>query len=168
ELIAAGITSFKIEGRAKSAYYAAITTAAYRHAIDAAIQKEPLAPIWRDEVEKVSHRHYGTGFFYGEPGQYTEHSRYVREFQVCAIVTDCEPDGSATLSHRNKFFVGEELELVAPNLAALAFTVTSMTDANGVDLSEARHPEMVLHMKLPCAVPPLAILRKALLPKSGN
>ena len=69
ELLEAGLDSLKIEGRAKSAYYAAMTTAAYRHAIDAAVEGKPLEPIWRDEVDKVSHRHYSTGFYFGQPGQ---------------------------------------------------------------------------------------------------
>ena len=67
-LAAAGLSSLKIEGRAKSAYYAAIVTAAYRHAIDAAAAGRPLEKVWRDEVEKVSHRPYSTGFYFGEPG----------------------------------------------------------------------------------------------------
>ena len=71
ELMDAGLDSLKIEGRAKSAYYAAIVTAAYRHAIDAARAGEPLDPVWRAEVDKVSHRPYSTGFYYGEPGQHT-------------------------------------------------------------------------------------------------
>lgn len=65
ELIDAGLDSLKIEGRAKSAYYAAIVTGAYRHAIDAAWSGVPLDPVWRDEVEHISHGHYSTGFFYG-------------------------------------------------------------------------------------------------------
>ena len=79
ELLEAGLDSLKIEGRAKSAYYAALTTAAYRHAIDAAEEGRPLEQTWRDEVEKVSHRHYSTGFYYGYPGQFTEDSRYIRD-----------------------------------------------------------------------------------------
>lgn len=67
DLIRAGVDSIKIEGRAKSAYYAAIVTGAYRHCIDAVQAGKPLDPIWRNEVEKVSHRHYSTGFFYGQP-----------------------------------------------------------------------------------------------------
>ena len=78
ELMEAGLDSLKIEGRAKSSYYAAMTTAAYRHAIDAAAEDRPLDPIWRDEVEKNSHRHYSTGFWYGYPGQYTENGRFLQ------------------------------------------------------------------------------------------
>ena len=71
ELLAAGLDSLKIEGRAKSAYYAAVVTGAYRHAVDAALAGEPLDPVWRSELDKVSHRPYSEGFYYGHPEQYT-------------------------------------------------------------------------------------------------
>lgn len=93
ELMEAGLDSLKIEGRAKSAYYAAIVTGAYRHAIDAAAKGKPLDPVWREEVEKVSHRHYSTGFYYGYPGQFYEDARYIRDWQVAAIVQSCTPAG---------------------------------------------------------------------------
>ena len=86
DLQEAGVDCIKIEGRAKSAYYAAIVTGAYRHCIDDICAGRPVDPVWRDEVEHVSHRYYSTGFYYGYPGQYTEHSRYIRQWQICAIV----------------------------------------------------------------------------------
>ncbi len=91
ELIDAGLDSLKLEGRAKSAYYAAIVTGAYRHAIDAALAGQPLDPVWRDEVEHISHRHYSTGFYFGQPGQFTEDSRYIRDWQIVAKVRSCDP-----------------------------------------------------------------------------
>ncbi len=160
QLIAAGVDSFKIEGRAKSAYYAAIITSAYRHAADAALAGEALDPVWRDEVEHVSHRHYSTGFYFGQPGQYTEHSRYIRDWQVCALVEYCDQDGNAHLSLRNKFAAGDELELVGPDVRPVAFTVPEMRDADGLTVSEVRKPEMKFTMKLPCRVPPLSLLRR--------
>lgn len=160
ELIEAGVDSFKIEGRAKSAYYAAIVAGAYRHAVDAALAGEPLDPVWRDEVEHISHRHYSTGFYYGQPGQFTEDARYIRDWQVCALVESCQSDGTAVLSLRNKFAVGEELELVGPDVRPERFTVSAMTDGDGLPLTEARKPQMKLIMKLPRAVPPLSLLRR--------
>lgn len=74
ELCDAGIDCLKIEGRAKSAYYAAIVTGAYRHVLDDVWAGRTPDRIWRDEVEHVSHRHYSTGFYYGQPGQFTENS----------------------------------------------------------------------------------------------
>ncbi len=159
DLLDAGLDSLKIEGRAKSAYYAAVTTAAYRHAINAAAEGRPLEPAWRDEVEKVSHRHYSTGFYYGYPGQYTDDARYLRDWQVVAVVTACDEDGMATLSLRNKFAAGDELEVVGPDTAALAFSAPMMEDAQGLPLAEPRNPQMVFKMRLPRPVPPLSLLR---------
>ena len=160
ELMDAGLNSLKIEGRAKSAYYAAIVTGAYRHAIDAAAQGIPLDPVWRDEVEKVSHRHYSTGFYYGYPGQFYEDSRYIRDWQVAAIVQDCTPDGLATLSLRNKFKAGDEVELVGPGYKPMAFAAPMMTDEEGNQLEEPKKPQMLFRMQLSQAVPPLSILRR--------
>ena len=159
ELMEAGLDSLKIEGRAKSAYYAAITTAAYRHAIDAAAEGKPMDPVWRDEVEKVSHRHYSTGFYYGYPGQYTDSARYIRNWQVLAVVTHCDSEGNATLSLRNKFAAGDEVEVVGPGTAAVSFRAPVMRDGDGFELTEPKNPQMVFHMKLPKAVPPLSVLR---------
>ena len=160
ELMDAGLNSLKIEGRAKSAYYAAIVTGAYRHAIDAAAQGIPLDPVWRDEVEKVSHRHYSTGFYYGYPGQFYEDSRYIRDWQVAAIVQDCTADGLATLSLRNKFKAGDQVELVGPGCKPMAFAAPMMTDEEGNSLEEPKKPQMLFQMQLPHAVPPLSILRR--------
>ena len=159
ELLEAGLDSLKIEGRAKSAYYAALTTAAYRHAIDAAEEGRPLEQTWRDEVEKVSHRHYSTGFYYGYPGQFTEDSRYIRDWQVVAVVTSCTPEGLATLSLRNKFAAGDSLELVGPDVPALSFQAPVMTDGDGLPLYEPKKPQMVFQMQLPRAVPPQSLRR---------
>ena len=160
ELMDAGLDSLKIEGRAKSAYYAAIVTSAYRHAIDAAVAGQPLDPVWRDEVEKVSHRHYSTGFYFGHPGQFYEDARYIRDWQVCAVVEDCTPEGLATLSLRNKFAAGDAMEVIGPDTPAVAFTVPQMTDMEGNPLAEPRKPQMQFQMQLPKAVPPLSLLRR--------
>ena len=159
ELMDAGVNSLKIEGRAKSAYYAACVTNAYRHAIDAAAEGQPLNPIWRDEVEKVSHRHYSTGFFYGQPGEYTADGRYIRQWQVIAQVEECDENGNAVLSLRNKFAKGDRVELVAPGLEPIAFDVPLMEDMEGLPLEEPRNPQMRFRVKLPTAVKPLALLR---------
>ena len=160
DLIRAGVDSIKIEGRAKSAYYAAIVTGAYRHCIDAVQAGKPLDPIWRNEVEKVSHRHYSTGFYYGYPGQFYEDSRYIRDWQVAAIVQDCTADGLATLSLRNKFKAGDQVELVGPGCKPMAFAAPMMTDEEGNSLEEPKKPQMLFQMQLPHAVPPLSILRR--------
>lgn len=160
DLFRAGLDSLKIEGRAKSEYYTAIATAAYRHAIDAQAAGQALDPVWRNEVEKISHRIYSTGFYYGEPSQYTESSRYIRRAQILAVVESCSPDGEAELSLRNKFSVGDPVELVGPDVAPTPFTAPLLQDEQGFPLREVRTPQMHFHMKLPRPVPPLSIIRK--------
>ena len=161
DLCDAGISSLKIEGRAKSAYYAAIVTGAYRHCLDDAAAGKPLDPVWRDEVEHVSHRPYATGFYYGHPGQYYANSRYIREWQVVALVTECDQEGNAVLSLRNKFRTGDTVELVGPHLRPFSMTVPDMTDGEGQPLEEPRTPQMTFRMKLPRQVPPFTLVRHA-------
>ena len=160
DLMEAGIDCIKIEGRAKSAYYAAITTGAYRHCIDDVFAGKPLDPIWRDEVEHVSHRIYSTGFYFGHPGQYTENSRYIREWQICAIVESCDENGLARCSLRNKFSAGDALETVGPDLRPFAFTPGNMTDIDGNSLTEPKTPQMPFYIQLPQPVPAFSILRR--------
>lgn len=160
ELFAAGLDSLKIEGRAKSAYYAAVVTGAYRHAVDAAQAGKPLDPVWRAELDKVSHRPYSEGFYYNHPEQYTGDARYIRDWQVSAIVTSCASDGRALLSLRNKFCRGETLELVGPTVKPITFLANDLSDENGLPLEEARTPQMSLRLTLPSQVPPLSILRR--------
>ena len=160
ELMDIGLDSLKLEGRAKSAYYAAIVTGAYRHAIDAHAAGISLDPVWRDEVEHISHRHYSTGFFYGQPGQYTENSRYIRDWQIVAKVLSCDSEGNAVLTLNNKFRVGDQLELVGPDVRPQPLTVDALWDEENNALDEVRKPQMLFRMKLPQAVPPLSLLRR--------
>ena len=161
ELTEAGVNCIKIEGRAKSAYYAAIITGAYRHAIDSLAAGQPVDPIWRDEVDHVSHRIYSTGFYFGEPGQYTQNSRYIREWQVCAIVESCDDKGRALCSLRNKFRQGDVLEAVGPDVRPFPIVAECMEDAEGNPLEEPRTPRMLFSIQLPHPVPPYTILRRS-------
>jgi len=160
DLMDAGIDCIKIEGRAKSAYYAAIVTGAYRHAIDDVAAGRELDPVWRDEVEHVSHRYYSTGFYYGFPGQYTEHSRYIRDWQVCAIVESCDENGLALCSLRNKFAVGDTLEVVGPDMRPFPIVAETMQTLDGDRLDEPRTPQMQFYLQLPKQVPVMSILRR--------
>ena len=160
DLMDAGVDCIKIEGRAKSAYYAAIITGAYRHVIDDVAAGRPSDPVWRNEVDHVSHRVYSTGFYYGFPGQYTEHSRYIREWQVCAIVESCDEQGLALCSLRNKFKAGEGLQLVGPDLKPFDFTPEVMRDTDGNALEEPRTPQMQFYLQLPRQVPASSIIRR--------
>ena len=159
DLCAVGLSSLKIEGRAKSAYYAAIVTGAYRHCLDAAAAGASPDPVWRDEVEHVSHRPYATGFYYGPPGQYYEDSRYIRDWQVTAVIVDCDQAGNAVLSLRNKFRTGDIVELVGPDLRPFSMEVPEMRNEAGETVEEPRTPQMLLRMKLPRAVPPMTLVR---------
>ncbi len=161
ELLAAGVTSLKIEGRTKSAYYAATVTNAYRHALDAALANRPLDPVWRDEVYAVSHRPYSTGFYFGRPGQYTDDACYFSRYDVAAVVERCDTAGNATLTQRNKFAPGDEMELLMPGgEKPVRFLSGEILDEAGQRISAASHPKMVLRMKLPAAAPMHSILRR--------
>ena len=161
DLMDAGIDCIKIEGRAKSAYYAAIVTGAYRHVSDDIYAGREIDKVWRDEVDHVSHRIYSTGFYYGEPGQYTAHSRYIREWQIVAKVESCDENGLAVCSLNNKFKVGDELEIVGPDLRPFTFHAADIRDEEGNVLEEPRHPEMKFTMQLPKQVPALSMIRRS-------
>ena len=161
DLIDAGIDCIKIEGRAKSAYYAAIVTGAYRHVIDDIYAGRPVDKVWRDEVDHVSHRIYSTGFYYGEPGQYTENSRYIREWQIVAKVEECDESGVALCSLNNKFRAGDRLEVVGPDLRPFEIIPEGMTDLEGNPLDEPRTPQMKFRLPLPKQVPAHSVLRRS-------
>lgn len=162
ELIEAGISSFKIEGRAKSAYYAASVTAAYRHGIDAAAAGQPLAPVWREEPGKTSHRAWWTGFYLPteETGQILDDNRYIRNWSVAAYVLACDAGGHAVLTQRGRFRVGDTLELLCPDREPVPVQVDFMTDAAGESIEVCPHAEMEIHLQLPFQAPPLSILRR--------
>ncbi len=159
-LLAAGVSSLKIEGRTKSAYYAAAVTNAYRHAADAALAGRPLDPVWRDEVLAVSHRPYCTGFYFGRPDQYTADAAYFSRYDVAAVVEACDGGGNARLTQRNRFFPGDELELLMPGREPIAFTAGEILDGEGAPVAAASHPKMALRMILPVPAPPCSILRR--------
>ena len=127
KLVRAGVTSLKIEGRAKSSYYVSVVTNAYRNAVDC-YKKDPehfILPEWiADEVKKVSHRQYSTGFYFGRPenGQYYETGGYVRGYDVAALVDDCA-DGYLYCTQKNKFEIGDTLELLEPRAGMKTLTV---------------------------------------------
>ena len=161
DLMDAGIDCIKIEGRAKSAYYAAIVTGAYRHVIDDIYAGREIDKVWRDEVDHVSHRIYSTGFYFGEPGQYTANSRYIREWQIVAKVESCDENGVALCALNNKFRAGDELEVVGPDLRPFPITAPVMADLEGNALEEPRTPQMKFTMQLPKQVPAMSMIRRS-------
>ena len=161
DLMDAGVDCIKIEGRAKSAYYAAIVTGAYRHCIDDAAAGRPLDPVWRDEVEHISHRVYSTGFYYGQPGQYVENARYLRDWQICAKVISCDENGLALCSLNNKFQAGDALEVVGPDLKPFPIVAVNMTDLEGAHLDCPKTPQSRFYLPLPRPVPNGSLLRRS-------
>ena len=160
DLMEAGVSSFKIEGRMKSAYYAAVVTNAYRHALDAVACGDPVPEVWIKETEMVSHRPYCTGFYLGgEPGQCLD-GTYETGADIVAVVESCDADGNAVLTQRNKFLVGDELELLTPTDEPIRFIVSEMKNTEGESISDARHPMMEVLLRLPGEAPRLSILRK--------
>lgn len=174
DLIDAGVTSFKIEGRAKSAYYVALTVNAYRAALDSCLKGEK-PPKWvLDEVNKISHRPYSTGFFYGKPtdgsgtqdpnivtngGQYYADSGYMRDYDFVGVVDYCE-DGVMHLTQRNYFTLSDELELLPPHAEPIIFKPESMFGADGTQIDIARRATEKLSIPTAIVVPPHTILRK--------
>ena len=160
ELTNAGISSFKIEGRTKSSYYAASATAAYRHAIDCAVSGVDLPDIWAEEVFKLSHRPYTEGFYFGKPDQYYDSSSYFSEWDVVAMVESCDSYGNACISQRNSFKTGDTVELLQPNGDPVSFQIGFMTDAEATPIIVARHPKMMLYTHLPVTAEPYSFIRK--------
>ena len=163
ELVDVGITSFKIEGRNKTAYYAAGVTSAYRRAVDAYCANPEgfvLPQDIHDEIGKVSHRNYYTGFYFGDTdGQYYEDSQYIRDWEVTGMPV--EVDGcKATFALKNRFYAGDELELVQPGKAPYRFAANGVVDEEGSVLEVFHHPEMRFAIEFPFEVDPFAILRR--------
>lgn len=160
----AGIDSLKIEGRVKTAYYAAVVTNAYRRAADLyAADPDHFEPPQEllDEVWKVSHREYFTGFYFGDPKtQHMADSTYIREWDVCAVVEQCDEQGNAVLRHKNKFAAADELELLIPGQPACTIRLQEMQNGEGEPIELANVPHMTVLAKLPCSVPKMAILRR--------
>ena len=168
DLISAGITSFKIEGRVKTEYYVACVVAAYRRAIDACFsdlgEYERILPELREEVCKVSHRPYTTGFYFGKPDEnsqvYTS-SSYIRDYDLIGIVKSYDVEnGIATITQRNRFFKGDEIEIIQPMKPFFVQTVDSMCDENGNEIEVANHAEQIVKFKTAQPVCEGAMLRK--------
>ncbi len=167
EIVGSGVYSLKIEGRVKSEYYVATIIAAYRKAIDAYYENPSeykFNPMWLDEVKKVSHRDYYTGFFFGIPdtgAQIYGSSSYIREYDIVGIVLDYdEKTGLARVTQRNRFFIGDEIEIMQPGKDFTAQRVEVLKDENMNDIEVANHAAMTLYIKTDVPVVKDAMLRK--------
>ena len=153
EMAQAGITSFKIEGRVKSDYYVAGITDAYRGAIDeyTANPDSTPSPLWYEKVCKVSHRRYYTGFYMGEPGgQCYESSIYIRDMEVCAVVTGYDHQkGMAQCVIKNKIVLGDKLEILSPNQQEQKFVLTKMFSQDNQEIESAPNPMATVYIPLP-------------------
>lgn len=164
KLAAAGVTSLKIEGRAKSAYYVTVVTNAYRMAVDE-YYKNPdnfALPDWiRDEVYKVSHRKYCNGFFFGTPeqSQYYENSGYIREYDVVAVVEKCE-NGTVYCTQRNRFFAGDTVELLAPSQKPVTLILNKIFDEDENEIETANHAMMKFSFESDLVFPEGTVIRK--------
>ena len=163
-LIRAGVDSFKIEGRVKTAYYTAVTANAYRRAIDLYCQ-DPAGyqqPQWvADEVEKVSHREYSTGFFFGPGQQRVQDGGYLRTWDICAMAQGKDAPQGALLTQKNKFAPGDRLELIDPNGPPRAFTLEKLLDETGQPIDSAPHPHQTVIVPQLRQLDPMALLRRA-------
>lgn len=167
ELVKAGITSFKIEGRMKSAYYVASVVRAYRMAIDSYL-KDPENYVfkqeWLEEFSKASHREFSTGFFNNKPdssGQVYDSSAYVRDYAFVGLVLDYdEASGIATVEQRNKMVIGDEIEIIGPKRDMFAQKLEKMWNDAGEEIESAPHPQMILKIKMARPVAKFDILRR--------
>lgn len=163
ELVKAGISSLKIEGRAKSSYYVAVTTNAYRNAIDEYYShpSDKVSPWIVEELNKISHREYSTGFYFGgEPGQVYENGGYVREYDVVAICEDYR-DGMAVLSQRNRFFKGDTVDILEAGNKPYTLTLNDIFDSDCQPIDAAPHAAMRVLARCNKPIVPGALLRKA-------
>ena len=166
ELMESGIDSFKIEGRMKSAYYTAVTANAYRIAMDlyrADSSAYTLPPELLRELDSVSHREYGTGFYFDAPAEEANlctQPGYLREKAFLAVASDNQPaDGTPLFLQRNKFSVGDTVELLQPGKTGIAFTVSALRAPDGTPLASVPHPGMPFSLDTPVPITAGDILR---------
>lgn len=168
EIIQAGVTSLKIEGRMKSSFYVAQVVKGYRDAIDT-YYADPAGfrfkEEWQEEVSKASHREYTTGFFHGRPdgesGQNYATSSYLRGYDFIGMVLSYDADtGIATVEQRNRMFVGEEIEVVSPMEPFFTQKIQWMKNADGEEILSAPHPQMIITMPMDRPVGEYTMLRR--------
>jgi len=167
QVIDSGIMSLKIEGRVKSSYYVATVIRSYRMALDAYL-KDPenyqYNPAWLDEIRKVSHRDFTTGFFFKKPGRedhvYT-HSSYIRGYDFVGMVLDYDREaGIATVEQRNRMFLGDEIEIFGPGKDYFVQKIQEMWDDVGNEIEVAPHPQQIIKIKTDHEVQRFDLMRK--------
>ncbi len=167
DLRAAGVASIKIEGRARSSFYAAMTTKAYRMALDTleGATDSGTPGEWMSILDRTSHRPFSTGFFFEAPGVdaqiHMADSAYLREADVVGSVLSFDPSsGIARISQRNRFIRGERLALIQPKGPVVEFTAEDLRNAEDVPVEAAPHPAMEVRMPIPGPVQPYSFLAR--------
>ena len=164
ELVKSGISSFKIEGRAKTSYYTAVVTNAYRKALDAYFEagcpedfSTPEEIL--EEVEKISHREYNTGFYMGTPpGQNTSNGGYIRKYDLVALCEKELPKGGV-ITQRNKFYLGDEIDILPPSGNPFTVKALKLVDEYGVEVDSTPHPMQRLELYCEKPIPSGSYLR---------
>lgn len=168
ELIEAGIDSFKIEGRMKTALYVATVARTYRKAIDD-YKKDPELyrknlDWYRAEIAKCTYREFTTGFYFGKPdaeSQIYDNNTYVKNYTYLGTIEAVRPDGWCRIEQKNKFSVGEAIEVMKPDGRNVEVTVRGITDENGIPQESAPHPKQILYVDLGTELSPYDILRRS-------
>ena len=164
ELIEAGIDSFKIEGRMKSAYYTAVVTNTYKMAIDSYFSGSyEYNPLWYRELESVSHRDYATGYYYSDShtdANLSKTSGYIKDKAYLAVAVGYNKEtGLAEFTQRNKMVVGDSIELLTPGKTGVSLTVTKLYDENMNEITGTSHPYMKFFMEVPFEIKAGDIIR---------
>ena len=163
ELMESGIDSFKIEGRMKSAYYAAVTANTYRMAINAYQRGEPYDPRWMRELTSVSHREYGTGYYFDsskENANTTADTGYLRDKAYLATVLSYDEEtGEALCVQKNKMRLGDSVELLTPGAIGIPFVAEALFDEAHAPIEATPHPYMKFYLKTPFKVKEGDIIR---------
>ena len=167
EMVSSGIDSFKIEGRMKTALYVATVARTYRLAIDDFIEDpekyKARIPFYKSEISKCTYRQYTTGFFFGKPDENTQiydSNTYIREYTYLGIVGDVNEQGLYHIEQRNKFSVGETIEVMKPDGQNIEVTVKRIVDENGKDMESCPHPKQNLYIDLGIQLDKYDILRR--------
>ncbi len=167
DVIESGVNSLKIEGRMKSVHYVASVVKAYRQAIDAYFDDPEhftVDPAWTEELTKVSHRAYTTGFYYRQPDETDQiygTSSYEQTSEFVGLVRSYDAStGWAVVEQRNNMKTGQEIEIFQPHGPLFRQVITAMTDENDLPITVAPHPQQILHMKMAQPVEPYTILRR--------
>ncbi|MBR3769668.1 MAG: U32 family peptidase [Lachnospiraceae bacterium] len=167
DMVDAGIDSFKIEGRMKTALYVATVARTYRKAIDDFFESpekyQENMPWYLDQISNCTYRQFTTGFFYGKPSeeaQIYDSNTYLREYTYLGIVGEQNEEGLYQIEQRNKFSVGEEIEVMKPNGENILVTVKAIRDEKGAEMESAPHPQQILYIDLGQPLEKYDILRR--------